>query len=324
MRAISRRTTLLTTAAMALAIAVPSAMAQDDKFPSKPIEIVTHAKYGGGTDTTARMMMIRTRRNLGVDMVVNSQQGGGGAKAISYAMGKPKDGYTILAMTQTHLYTIARGKAGVGIDDIIGIARAMDDPTFITVNAKSDIKTLEDLIARSKEKPLNWGIAEIGNTEHVGLIQFAKQTGIKYKVVPFGSGAQMVQALMSGAIDATLPNVSEASTQVIDGTFRALTVMAKTRLADFPDVPTTFEKGFEVATSTTRGYFVLKGTPQDRVEALSKAMVKAMKHSTFAEYLKSSGLDPQASVAGWQEWNENIKAEYKVAREALVELGLAK
>ncbi len=323
MRAITRRTTLMTTAALALTIAIPSAMAQDDKFPSKTIEIVTHAKYGGGTDTTARMMMIRTRRELGVDMVVNSQQGGGAA-AIAYAMGKPKDGYTVLAMTQTHLYTIARGKAGVGIDDIVGIARAMDDPTFITVNAKSDIKSLEDLIARSKEKPLNWGIAEIGNTEHVGLIQFAKQTGIKYKVVPFGSGAQMVQALMSGAIDATLPNVSEASTQVIDGTFRALTVMAKKRLADFPDVPTTFEKGFEVATSTTRGYFVLKGTPQDRIEALSDAMTKAMKHSTFAEYLKSSGLDPAASVAGWQEWNENIKAEYAVAREALVELGLAK
>ncbi|MEX2615840.1 MAG: tripartite tricarboxylate transporter substrate-binding protein [Alphaproteobacteria bacterium] len=165
MRAITRRTTLLTTAAMALAIAVPSAMAQDDKFPSKTIEIVTHAKYGGGTDTTARMMMIRTRRELGVDMVVNSQQGGGGAAAIDYAMKKPKDGYTVLAMTQTHLYTIARGKAGVGIDDIVGIARAMDDPTFITVNAKGDIKSLDELIARSKEEPLNWGIAEIGNTE---------------------------------------------------------------------------------------------------------------------------------------------------------------
>ncbi|MDA0661688.1 MAG: tripartite tricarboxylate transporter substrate-binding protein [Proteobacteria bacterium] len=200
----------------------------------------------------------------------------------------------------------------------------MDDPTFITVNAKGDIKTLDDLIARSKEKPLNWGIAEIGNTEHVGLIQFAKKTGIKYKVVPFGSGAQMVQALMSGAIDATLPNVSEASTQVVDGTFRALAVMAKKRLKDFPDVPTTFEKGIDVATSTTRGYFVLKGTPQDRIEALSAAMVKAMKHSTFGEYLKSSGLDPEASVASWEEWTENIKAEYAVAREALVELGLAK
>jgi tripartite-type tricarboxylate transporter receptor subunit TctC len=81
-----------------------SASAQE--FPEKPIEIVIHAKYGGGTDTTARMMMIRSRRNLGGDMVVVSKRGGGGAKAQTYANGKPRDGYTVLALTQTHLYTI--------------------------------------------------------------------------------------------------------------------------------------------------------------------------------------------------------------------------
>ena len=32
------------------------AHAQED-FPNKPIEVVIHSSYGGGTDTTARMMM---------------------------------------------------------------------------------------------------------------------------------------------------------------------------------------------------------------------------------------------------------------------------
>ena len=30
-----------------------------------PVQVVIHASYGGGTDTTARMMSIRTRRELG-------------------------------------------------------------------------------------------------------------------------------------------------------------------------------------------------------------------------------------------------------------------
>ena len=51
-------------------------------------------------------MMIRSRRTLGVDMNVVAKRGGSGAKAHAYAMGKPKDGYTILALTQSHLYTI--------------------------------------------------------------------------------------------------------------------------------------------------------------------------------------------------------------------------
>ena len=308
--------------AVALGVSVPG-WAQE-KFPDRNIEVVIHSSYGGGTDTTARMMMIRTRRNLGVDMNVVAKRGGSGAKAHQYALGKAKDGYTVLALTQTHLYTIARGKSPLSIDDVVGVARAMDDPTFITVGANSRFKTLQDLIAASKDKPLNWGVAQVGGTEHIGLALFAKAAGIKFKVIPFGSGAQMIQALMSGSVDATLPNVSEAGIQVADGTFRALVVMAEKRLGGYPDVPTTYELGYKVKTSTTRGYWVLKGTPQDRIEILSKAMVKAMQHKTFGNYLKSAGLNAEESVAGHEIWTRQIREDYAKAVEALKDLGLIK
>ena len=69
-------------AAMLGLLAAPAIAA--DEFPGdKTIEVVIHAKYGGGTDTTARMMMIRSRRILGTDMVVVSKRGGGGAAARS-------------------------------------------------------------------------------------------------------------------------------------------------------------------------------------------------------------------------------------------------
>ena len=298
------------------------AVAED--FPSKPIEVVIHAKYGGGTDTTARMMMIRTRRNLGGDMVVVSKRGGAGAKAQSYAASKPRDGYTVLALTQTHLYTIARGKSDLKIDDLVGVARAMDDPTFITVHKDSKIKSLEDLIAASKVKPLNWGVAQIGGTEHIGLARFAKAAGIPYKAVPFGSGAQMVQALLAGTIDATLPNVSEAIGQIDQGLLVPVTVLSDNRLAGYPDIPTATEKGIDVRVTTTRGYAVLKGTPQPIVEKLSAALVKAMKHDVFANYLSGSGLSAEDSVVGSEPWTQNIREEYEAAKEALEELGFKK
>jgi putative tricarboxylic transport membrane protein len=325
LRTTTRRVLLLAGAAALVSIAWPSSEASaQEKFPDKTIEVVIHSSYGGGTDVTARMMMIRSRRELKTDMVVVAKRGGAGASAHQYAMGKPRDGHTVLALTQSHLYTIARGKSPLTIDDVVGVARAMDDPTFITVVASSPFKSLGDLVAEAKKRPLNWGVAQVGGTEHIGLAQFYKAAGIPknlLKVVPFGSGAQMVQALMSHAIDATLPNVSEGGPQVKDGTFRALTVMAEKRLGDYPDVPSTFELGFPVKTSTTRGYWVIKGTPQDRIEALSKAMVKAMSHKVFADYLKASGLDPKASVAGHEVWDKHIKQEYANAVEALRDLG---
>ena len=98
--------------------------------------------------------------------------------------------------------------------------------------------------------------------------------------------------------------------------------MAEKRLTGYPDVPSTYELGYEVKTSTTRGYWVLKGTPQDRIEILSKAMVKAMKHKIFVNYLKSAGLTPEDSVAGHKVWDKHIKEEYAKAVSALKELGL--
>ena len=298
--------------------------ANADKYPNKPIELVIHAKYGGGTDTTARMVSIRTRRNLGTDISIVAKRGGSGAKAQNYVLSKPADGYTIMALTQSHLYTMARGKSKMKIDDIVGVARAMDDPTFIAVSGKSNYKTLEDLVSASKKGALNWGVAQIGGTEHIGLAQFAKEAGIKFKVVPFGSGAQMVQALMAGKIDATLPNVSEAANQVADGSFRALAVMAENRLKDYPNVPSTYEKGIKAKCSTTRGYAVLASTPQPIIDQISKAMVKAMKHDVFSSYLSGAGLTVESSVAGTKIWDKHLKAEYKIAASALKELGLVK
>ncbi len=319
------KTALVAAASVAIGGAFIAQSAQAaDKYPCD-IQVVIHAKYGGGTDTTARMMMIRSRRILGIDMNVVAKRGGSGSAAQNYVLSQPADGCTLIALTQTHLYTLARGKSNMKIEDLVGVARAMDDPTFITVRKDSPFKSLKDLIDASKQKALNWGVAEIGNTEHIGIAQLAKASGgFKYKPVALGSGLQMVQNLMSGAIDVTTPNVSEGKDQVNEGTFRALAVMSKKRLKDFPDVPTTYELGYEVATTTTRGYAVRAGTPQDRVDMLSKALTKAMKHSTFAQYLKGSGLNPDDSVAGSKEWTEQLREEFAKAKSALTDLGIVK
>ena len=102
-----------------------------------PLQVVIHASYGGGTDTTARMMSIRSRRTLAADMQIVGKRGGSGAKAQNYVLTRPADGCTIMALTESHLYTMARGKSNMKIDDLVGVARAMEEPTFIVVNAQN-------------------------------------------------------------------------------------------------------------------------------------------------------------------------------------------
>ncbi|HZA67977.1 MAG TPA: tripartite tricarboxylate transporter substrate binding protein [Geminicoccaceae bacterium] len=306
---------------LALGLGGAGATAQD-QFPSKTIELISHASPGGGTDVTARAWMSAAEEILGEDIVIVYKQGGAARAAHEYFMGQPSDGHTVMALTQTHLYTLARGNSPMEIDDMLGLVRAMDDPSLIVVRADSDIETYEDLIEASKEQPLNWGVAQVGGTEHIGIARWAERAGIEYRVVPFGSGGEMLTALRSGAIDATVPNVSEAKGLVEEGEVRPLAVMDEERLEDFPDLPTTYEKGHETKVTTTRGYAVRADTPPEIVEKLESALLEAMKSETFAEYLRNSGLDPEDSVAGSEQWDAQLKEEHDAAKEVIERLGL--
>lgn len=290
-----------------------------------PVQVVIHASYGGGTDTTARMMSIRTRRYLKADMQIVGKRGGSGAKAQNYTLTRPKDGCTIMALTESHLYTMARGKSNMKIDDLVGVARAMEEPTFVVVNAKNrKLSTAKKFIKEANKKPVSVGIASIGGTEHIGMYNYSKAAGIPFKAVSFGSGAQSLQALASGKIDAALLNPSEAAALIADKKVKAIVLLHDKKLADYPKVPTSYSMGHEVKVVTTRGYAVLKGTPEPVIQEISKAMVKAMKHDTFANYLKGASLDPATSPAGTEVWDKQLKENFKKAQSALKGLGLIK
>jgi putative tricarboxylic transport membrane protein len=307
--------------ALAVGLGGVSATAQD-QFPSETIEMVSHAAPGGGTDVTARLVLEGAKPVLGVDMVMVYKEGGAARASHEYLMSRPADGHTLIALTQTHLYTIARGNSPIGIDDIVGVARAMDDSSLIVVGANTPYQTYEDLIEASKQNPIAWGVAQVGGTEHIGLARWADAAGIEYRVVAFGSGGEMLTALRSGAVEATIANVSEALGLIQEGEVRPIAVMDEERIEDLPDVPTTFEKGHEVKVTTTRGYAVRADTPPETVKALEEALLAGMQTKEFQDYLRNSGLDPEDSIAGSEEWDAQLKEEYAQSKEVIDRLGL--
>ncbi len=86
-------------------------------------------------------------------------------------------------------------------------------------------------------------------------------------------------------------------------------------------VTTTVEMGIPVVYSTVRGYVVLKGTPQDRIDALEAAILQGMKTPAFRSFLSRSGLRMQG-IAGSDVWDRQIKQMYEDARAAMQELGM--
>lgn len=307
--------------AVGLAITAANVEAQAKKKPEKyacdTVEVISHASPGGGTDTTARMMMIRARRYLNTDMIVVYKRGGQARAAHEYFKKRPANGCTLLAITQSHFNTIAEGRSPITVKDMVGIARAMDDPMLITVHKDTKFKSIDDLINASREKRLNWAGGGILSTDHIAIDNLARAAGFQYKFVPYGSAGAMATDLLAQKVDAVPLNISEAAGQIKEGNFVPLLVLSKTRLKDYPRVPAAGEKGWDVTASTTRGYVVRAGTPPDRVARLQQDMAKAMKHQVFAGYLAGAGLSAADSVIVGEQWDRQLAAMEAGARAAL-------
>lgn len=316
------RTIIKAAVVATVALAVPS-VASAQEFPSETINVVTHAGPGGGTDITTRMMMLRARRELGQDMTVVNKRGGSGAAALMYVNGEERDGHTIMTMTQSHIFNILQGKVPIKIEDVVPLARATDDPTVVAVPASSDIETLDDLIAASKdaEGGLKWGTTFAGGADHVNIHQFAKKAGIEYTIVPFKGGGDIVTNLVGGNVDAAILNFAEGESQFGAGELRPIVALSEERIGGLPDTPTAKEEGIDAVASTVRGFVALSGVPEDRQKILSEGLVNAMSHPVYQAYLESGGM-PASSVVGQEEWGEHIMRIYNESGDALRELGL--
>ena len=307
-------------AILASAAMFAGSIASADEYPSRTIEVVTHAGNGGGTDVTTRMMMLRARRELGQDMVVVNKRGGGGAAALEYYKTVPADGYTILTFTVGHAAVMAKGQGGMMIDELRPIARGTDDPQILMTKCGA-YESAEDFVAKQKEAPITYGVTHLGNIDDVSAFMFTLKGGMMTpKMLPFDGGAELATQLVAGAVDAGVLNLAEAGAQIEAGEICPTVVLADERMAKIGDVPTAKELGIPVSFSTVRGFAVHADTPPEIAEKIETALLKAMSHTVYQGFLTSVGLD-STSVAGSDVWGPQIQTTVNEMAAALKELG---
>lgn len=132
---------LLRTAALAAAIAMMPAGARAD-FPDKPIRYLLHVSPGGATDVMARKLAIAMEKILGVPLVVENKPGGRGATQLAELAAAKPDGYTIGAVTSTHIGAFNQTLKQYKVDSFDWIARLVNEPYLIVVNKDSKITSM--------------------------------------------------------------------------------------------------------------------------------------------------------------------------------------
>jgi tripartite-type tricarboxylate transporter receptor subunit TctC len=309
----------LTVVAAAGLIAMPAVAAD---FPSKTIEVITHAGAGGGTDVTSRMMMIRSRRVLKQDMVVANRRGGNGAAAMAYFLKRPADGHTMMTFTSGHAITMAKGKTNMKLADMRPIARGTDDPQILMVKCKQGIDSSDQFVETMKSKKLKFGTTNAGGIDHITAWVFAEKGGLTQPdIVPFSGGGEVATQLVAGSVDVGVLNLSEASAQIEAGDICPMVVLGNARMKPIPDAKTAKEMGIDAVFSTIRGFVTHAKVTDEQVGTLESGLVKAMKHNVYQGFLTSVGLDA-GSVVGAKEWGDQISKMIEDMKPAIKAMGL--
>ncbi|AGI71417.1 putative bug family periplasmatic protein [Octadecabacter arcticus 238] len=301
-----------------LGAATLPAIAED--FPTRTIEVITHAGNGGGTDVTTRMMMIRARRAFDTDMVVVNRGGGGGATAMDYYLTLEADGHSILTYTIGHAATMALGNTDMKLSDIRPIARGTDDPQILMVRC-GEYDSADAFLNAQREDGLIYGTTHLGGIDDVSAFMFARKGNLATPtMLPFEGGGELATQLITGAVDVAVLNLAEAGSQIAAGEVCPIVVMAPERMSGLPDVATAMELGIDANFSTVRGFVVHADTPDDVALKLEEGLLEAMNHPVYQAFLESAGLDA-TSVAGSEVWGGQITSMLGDMDAALRDLG---
>ena len=76
-------------------IAISPAVTAQDKWPGKPIRIVSPFPAGGGNDVIARQIAQGLSERVGVPVIVENRAGAAGTIGSEYVSKQPADGYTL-------------------------------------------------------------------------------------------------------------------------------------------------------------------------------------------------------------------------------------
>jgi tripartite-type tricarboxylate transporter receptor subunit TctC len=250
-------------------------------YPSHPITVVVPFAAGGATDTTARIVAEQMRLPLGQQVIIENVAGANGSIGVGRVAHAAPDGYTLVAgIWNTH---VANGAVYPLQYDLLAdfepIALLADVTYLIVAKKIIPANDLQGFIAWLKVNAdqATAGTIGVGSAQQLGGILFQRATGTRFQFVPYRGAAPAMQDLVAGHIDLMMATPSDALAQIRLGNIKAYAVMAKTRLASAPDIPTVDEGGVPgVYFSNFVAIWAPKRTPKAIIAELNAAAVDAL------------------------------------------------
>jgi tripartite-type tricarboxylate transporter receptor subunit TctC len=281
---------------LGLALLASAAGASAQQYPDRPLTLIVPWGAGGGTDAVARMIAALMEKDLGQPVNVVNRTGGSGVVGHSAIASAPPDGYTLGMITVEITMMHHQKLTELDGTSYTPIALVNLDPAGFQVRADSPYKTMGDVLAAVKASPGKFkasgtGQGGIWHLALAGWLRDAKVDPATVPWVPSNGAAPGLQDLVAGGVEFVPCSLPEARSLIDAGKVRSLAVMASSRAALFPNVPTLKEStGSDWATGAWRGIAAPKGLPPNVAARLEASVKKAYDSKEYKDFMAQRGF----------------------------------
>jgi tripartite-type tricarboxylate transporter receptor subunit TctC len=280
-------------------------------YPSRPVRLLVPYAAAGPTDLMARIVGQKLSEAWGQNVVIDNRAGASGNIGSALVMRSNPDGYSLLVHSSAYVVnpSLYRNAGYDPVKSFAPIINAGASPNMLYVHPSFQVRTLKELIAAGKTKPLNYASPGIGTTPHL-TVELLLKTMNKLELthVPFNGAAPALTAVLGGQLPLGSGALPPLVAPVKAGKLRGIAVTSLKRSDALPDVPTVAEAGFSgYEDYTWIAFFAPGGTPRAIVDKLNADIDKVLKLPDVQERLAVLAFDYTSNTP--QQFTEYVKKE---------------
>lgn len=287
------RRTALRMAAAAIAAPAAFAVAAQQDYPDKPIQLVVAYPPGGGTDTLARIIAEGLGKEVGQPVIVVNRAGASGLIGTGQVTRAAPDGYTLLLDTgNTTLRPAIEPGTPFKPADFTPICLLTESPVALAASSSLPVNSLAELIAYSRKHAgqVNYASTGPGSPQNLVSELLKVRAGLDWVQVPYQGGAPALADLVAGRVHVMFSNPVPLMPYANTNRLKVLAVTSTLRLPALENVPTMKEAGqpdFEIG--FWNGVLAPAGAPVHVVDKLAAALLTVMAQSKVQDALLRQG-----------------------------------
>lgn len=269
-----------------------NAQAQD--YPTRSIRWVVPYLAGTAPDNTVRIVADAMGHILKQPVIVDNKAGAAGNLGAQLAARAPADGYTWV-YSATPMAASMRMYKKPGFDvmkDFTHVGRIAISDLTVLVHPDSSLKTIKDLMDRTKKEPgkLSYASGGVGSPAHMGAELMLNMAGADVLHVPYKGASESATAVIGKQVEFALTISSVAMPHITAGRLMPLAVTGPQRNPRQPGTPTLAESGWTgLQVTSFGGLSVPAGTPAPIVKRISEALSKALATPEVRAKLEAQG-----------------------------------